>query len=144
MVTVGDTMPLAPCSAPLVDHFQVSFDIFLLQILTPYPDVATAASVAGQLAGLVGDELAATVEAAVLADAVRARNAGHPVQNSVGGGGCSSVAGPDLRSEADWLVTVSRAFAQVPVAGGPADGEVLGSRPEGCGLEEGTGAEGLR
>jgi hypothetical protein len=29
MVTVGDTMPLAPCSASLVDHFQVSFDIFL-------------------------------------------------------------------------------------------------------------------
>ena len=107
------------------------------------PDVATAASVAG-LAGLAGDELAAKVEAAVLAAAVRARNAGHPVRRPAGDGGCLWVAGPDLRSEADWLVQVSRAFAQVPVAGGPVGGEVLGGRPEGGGLEAGTGAEGLR
>ncbi len=84
-------------------------------ILRPYrdPEVASAAARAARAAGFSGRELAATVEAAVLASAVRAWNTGRPALHSAGDTGVVPAPGPDLRSETDWLVTVSRAFAQL-------------------------------
>ena len=84
-------------------------------MLRPYrdPDVASAAALVAGAAGITGDELAATVEAAVLAAAVRVRNAGRPALNSAGDTGVAPALGLGLRSEADWLAAVSRAFARL-------------------------------
>jgi hypothetical protein len=84
-------------------------------ILRPYrdPEVASAATRVARAAGLSGGELAATVEAAVLASAVRAWNAGRRAPNPAGESGQAPAIGADLRSEADWLVTVSRVFARL-------------------------------
>ena len=46
----------------------------------------------------------------MLASAVRAWNAGRPARHSAGDMGMPPALGMDLRSETDWLVTVSRAF----------------------------------
>ena len=84
-------------------------------MLRPYrdPEVASAAALVARAAGITGDELAATVEAAVLAAAVRVRNAGRPALNSAGDTGVAPALGLGLRSEADWLAAVSRAFARL-------------------------------
>ena len=84
-------------------------------MLRPYrdPEVASAAARAAHADGLSGRELAATVEAAVLAAAVRAWNAGRPALNPAGDTGMAPALGLGLRSEADWLAAVSRAFARL-------------------------------
>lgn len=84
------------------------------------PDVASAAAAAAQAAGLAVPELPAVVEAAVLAAAIRARNAGCPVRQQADEAALPPTPGADLRSEAAWLVKVSRAFAESPLADGPA------------------------
>lgn len=96
--------------------------------LRPYrdPEVASAAGRAARAAGLSGGELAAMVEAAVLASAVRTWNAGRPALRSAGDMGHGAGLGSDLRSEADWLVTVSRAFGQLCQDG--ETGRLRGSR----------------
>jgi hypothetical protein len=85
-------------------------------VLRPYRDRREATVSA---AGLAGDELAAAAEAAMLAGAVRARKAGQPVRPAAAGAGYVPVAGGDLRSEAEWLVKVARAFSRLPLRGVP-------------------------
>jgi hypothetical protein len=88
--------------------------------LRPYRDanVAAAAAVAAREAGLTGDVAAAEVEAAVLADAIRGRKAGRPSDSGPESIHPSAV-GPDLRSEAAWLLKVSRAFTRLALNDGP-------------------------
>lgn len=93
--------------------------------LRPYrdPGVAAAAGIEGCVAGLAGDDLAASVEATVLADAAHARKNGQPARHEV----CPSAAPlwlrADMSTEAAWLVKVSRAFvASSLVRGRPPDG----------------------
>lgn len=80
------------------------------------PDVATAAAGAGRLAGLTGDNLPAGVEAAVLAAAVRRGSDGAGAARSAGDGGSPAAGGRDLAGEAEWLVKVAQAFAELPLA----------------------------
>ena len=75
--------------------------------LRPYWDrrVLEAARRQADAAGLTGEDRAASVEAAVLAAALRAKAAGAP---ALGGGGTlewQHRPGRDLPSEAAWLVT---------------------------------------
>jgi hypothetical protein len=88
--------------------------------LRPYrnANVATAAAVAAREAGLAGDVAAAEVEAAVLADAVRARQADRPSDSGPESTQPPAV-GPDLRSETEWLLKVSRAFTRLALNDGP-------------------------
>jgi hypothetical protein len=81
--------------------------------LGPYrdPEVASAAAQAAFTAGYSGIGHAAMVEAAVLAAAARTWDAGRPVRRPAGRRGRGPALSLDLRSEADWLVAVSRAFA---------------------------------
>jgi len=99
--------------------------------LRPYrdPEAASAATRAACAAGLTGDELAATAEAAVLAPAVCAWKSGRPAPRTPGRTGGLPVLGPDLRSETAWLVKVSRAFAQLQ-RGAESARDAIESRPE--------------
>jgi hypothetical protein len=83
--------------------------------LGPYrdPEVASAAARDARVAGCKGSELTAVVEAAVLAAAIRAWDTGRPVPQPAGRPGRAPALSLDLRSEADWLVVVSRAFARL-------------------------------
>lgn len=88
-------------------------------MLRPYmrPEVSTAAAETAAQFGLRGEELRATVEAAEIAAALRARRSA----------GCcdpqawepppdhSDADVPDLRLEAAWLVKVARAYATSPI-----------------------------
>jgi hypothetical protein len=86
--------------------------------LRPYldPQLPANARKAAQSAGLAGDELAAAVEASVLAAAVQARASGTPGPATDEIPQWQHVPGPDLHSEAAWLVRVARAFDQDPPA----------------------------
>lgn len=80
--------------------------------LRPYrdPRVASAATAAARASGLTGEDLAAAVEAAILASAIHAKATGHPVQRS--GNDLTPLPGAgDMHSEAAWLRRVSRAFS---------------------------------
>jgi hypothetical protein len=101
-------------------------------VLRPYrdPQVAVAATQAARAAGLAGGDLAAVVEASVLAAAMRARGAGGPMRNVAGHAGRPPVAGPDLRSETACLVKVARAFARLRHDEDPARGGALRGRPD--------------
>lgn len=79
------------------------------------PDVADAAATAARQAGLGGDELDAAVEAAVLAGAARARNAGRPRRRAGATSWPAVRGGADLAGEAAWLARVSQALAASPV-----------------------------
>lgn len=74
------------------------------------PEVGAAASDAGRSAGLAGCDLAAAVEAAVLASAIGARRAGVPAQAKPDG---QAIDSPDLTAdlacEVDWLIRLSQA-----------------------------------
>jgi len=100
--------------------------------LRPWQDAraASAAAEAGRAAGLDGDSLAASVEAAVLAAALRAKVDGHPGLDEVGDTWQLHSPGCDLRSEAAWLVKVCRAFARMPQAGQSVGGSRSGDPPE--------------
>jgi hypothetical protein len=83
--------------------------------LRPYLDqqVAARAQQLARQAGLDGDQLKATVEAATLAAAIQAKTAGRPgalqqVEADIGGG-------EDLASELAWLTQVAKAFTDSPV-----------------------------
>ncbi len=84
--------------------------------LRPYrdPEVARIAQRDGRASGLSGAELAAAVEAAVLASALRARSAGEPVPTPAGTTTWVPSAGACLRTEAACMAKVSRAFARLP------------------------------
>jgi hypothetical protein len=101
--------------------------------LRPWQDarVASAAAEAGRAAGLDGDDLAASVEAAVLATALRAKVDGHPGLDEVGDTWQPHSPGSDLRSEAAWLVKVSRAFSRLPQARQSVGDSRSGDSPEG-------------
>jgi hypothetical protein len=94
--------------------------------LRPYrdPQVAAVATRAARAAGLVGGDLAATVEASILSAALRARAVGHPMRNVAGHAGMSPVADPDLCSETACLVKIASAFEQLRYDEGPARGGV--------------------
>jgi len=87
--------------------------------LRPYvdPELAAAARKVMHPARLAGDEIAAAVEASVLAAALRARASGPPVLAAGGVPGWQHMPGPDLPSEAAWLVRVARAFDRDSLAG---------------------------
>jgi hypothetical protein len=82
--------------------------------LRPYldQDVAVGARRLAQEAGLDGNALRATIEASVLADAIRAKADGRPAKahptNDTSGG-------VDLAGELAWLTDVAKAFAGSPI-----------------------------
>jgi hypothetical protein len=80
--------------------------------LRPYidPELAAAARKVVHPAGPAGDEVAAAVEASVLAAALRARASGPPALATGGIPEWQHMPGPDLPSEAAWLARVARAF----------------------------------
>ncbi len=71
-------------------------------------------------AGLAGKARACSVEAAVLAAALRAKAAGAPASGASPAYGWQHMPGRDLLSEAAWLVRVSRRFAKDLAAVEPA------------------------
>jgi hypothetical protein len=79
------------------------------------------------------------VEAAVLAAAMRARNARSPVRQQADEAALPPTIGADLRSETVWLVKVSRAFAESSLAGGPARDDPHESTRDGFAARVGTG-----
>lgn len=83
--------------------------------LRPYrdPEIAVAASSAGRGAGLAGSELAVAVEAAVLAEAIQARQSGQATAGKPESPGDLFALRADLASEVAWLEKVSRAFRRV-------------------------------
>jgi len=87
--------------------------------LRPYvdPELAAAARKVMHPAGPAGGEVAAAVEASVLAAALRARESGPSVLAAGGVPGWQHVPGPDLPSEAAWLDRVARAFDRESLAG---------------------------
>jgi Family of unknown function (DUF6545) len=93
-------------------------------VLRPYrdPHVADCAASIAHAAGLRGDELAATVEAAILSDAARARRTGEPPQRDACAPVVPSWLTPDLDSETAWLVKVARALTAAPLVGERARG----------------------
>ena len=95
------------------------------------PEVASAAAGAARAAGLNGDDFAASVEAAVLAAALRAKVGGQPARQAVDVTWQPHVPGPDLRSEAAWLAKVSRAFSRLPLAERSARDELPGVSHDG-------------
>nr|WP_052479245.1 MAB_1171c family putative transporter [Kibdelosporangium sp. MJ126-NF4]CEL23161.1 putative integral membrane protein [Kibdelosporangium sp. MJ126-NF4]CTQ90299.1 putative integral membrane protein [Kibdelosporangium sp. MJ126-NF4] len=83
--------------------------------LRPYlsPDVRSGATELAEQAGLTGDELRATVEAAQLRAALRALGDGAEIENATGGG--VSRTDTDIRDEIAWLTRVARAFTRSPL-----------------------------
>jgi hypothetical protein len=84
-------------------------------VLRPYtePQVASAAVSAFQTAGIAGDDLAAAVEASVLASALAAKVAKQAPRPAGNAFNWRRVASSDLASEAVWLGKVSQAFTQM-------------------------------
>jgi hypothetical protein len=84
--------------------------------LRPYVDqqLAGAARTAVHPAELTRAEVAAAVEASVLTAALRARASGAPALAAAGAGKWQHMPGPDLHSEAAWLVRIARAFQDLP------------------------------
>jgi hypothetical protein len=83
------------------------------------PDVAATARRLGEAAGLSGDDLQATIDAATLAAALRAKARNEAVTASPAGGVLASdhdsATGADLSSEVRWLKRIARTFAGSPV-----------------------------
>jgi hypothetical protein len=110
------TAPSVPPTARLRLHQMVIEIRDAGLAIRPYrdPRVAGAAAAAAQAEGLIGDDLAAAAEAAVLASALRARTAGRPLPSKPWDTGAAPPIGPDLASDARWLARVSRALARPP------------------------------
>jgi hypothetical protein len=87
--------------------------------LAPYTDsqVASAAVSACRVAGVTGDDMAAVVEASVLASALETKLAKQSPRRTGNDVSWRPVSGSDLASEAAWLGRVSQAFAQMPRPG---------------------------
>lgn len=85
--------------------------------LRPFLDerVADTARELGRAAGLDGADLAATVEAATLAAALRAKEHDRPAACPTG---AVVAGGQDLTDEVAWLTAVARAFTGSPVVAG--------------------------
>ena len=69
-----------------------------------------------EAAGRAGEERAASVEAAVLAAALRGKAVGAQASRTCGADEWQYMPGPDLLSEAGWLVKIARAFARDDLA----------------------------
>lgn len=108
--------------------------------LRPYvdPQLAAAASVSVDSTGPAGDEAAAAAEASILAIAARARAGGTPTLATGGVPGWQHRPGPDLHSEAAWLVQVARAFDGVSLVGG------IVSNPDPAATRVGSGGAATR
>lgn len=78
------------------------------------PEVAASANERCRAAGLAGRNLAAAVEATVLAGAVQAKQAGMPACEKPDNNDDPVAAQADLASEAAWLTQVSRALTRDP------------------------------
>jgi hypothetical protein len=119
-------------------HWRVVETRDAMLALRPWRDMqeARAAAHATHAAGLIGgDEVAASVEAMVLARALRSRQLGAAVVEETCGFGQPFRLGPDLVSEASWLARVSREFARFPI------GNDLGDRrPSGSSTDHGQAA----
>lgn len=96
--------------------------------LRPYRD-PQAAGTAARAAGLAGQDVAAAVEAAVLASAVRARIGGHPARRTACATGPAG--GYDLHGETGWLVKVAHAWTQLGQPAGPVPDRSPENRAEG-------------
>jgi hypothetical protein len=85
--------------------------------LRPYLDsrMAARARCLGERAGLVGEDLRAVIEAAMLAGAIRAKRSGTPRPGDAPPGEPVPAGGDDLASETAWWVRVSRAFVSSAV-----------------------------
>lgn len=82
------------------------------------PEVGAAAIKSGCALGLTGRDLAATVEAAVLADAIRGRRVGEPLRAKPDSQAIDSpLVTADLVGEVEWLIRVSRAFVSHSIDG---------------------------
>ena len=77
------------------------------------PTVTTAAESAAQHAGLRGERLRATVEAAELAAAIEAKRRNRRASSTAGPP--PATLEPDVRSEARWLAQVAAAFSRSPI-----------------------------
>jgi hypothetical protein len=84
-------------------------------MLRPYmrPEMSIAAAAAASRFGLRGDELRATVEAAAIVAALRARRSSDALDPPPPDH-CDAEVG-DLAAEASWLVKVARAYATSPI-----------------------------
>lgn len=93
-------------------------------VLRPFrnPAVADRAETAARAAGVTADERAAAIEAAVLAAAAHARRTGQRALNKPCAAEDPLWLGPDLDSEAAWLVKVARALAASPLVSAPSRG----------------------
>ena len=102
--------------------------------LCPYRDpyIAGSATDAGRAAGLADDELAASVEAAVLNAALRAKSAGQAVGSEHGDVCVPDWLGVELRGEAEWLAKVSESLPVGRWEGDPVDIAPSGSAPDGA------------
>jgi hypothetical protein len=90
------------------------------RMLLPYmrPEVSAAAAAAATRFGLDGDDLRATVEAAEIVAAIRARRSMSGVYDPQGYDsplGHADAEVPDLWAETAWLVKVARAYATSPI-----------------------------
>lgn len=94
------------------------------------PEVARTAARYGRAAGQTGDELAAAVEAAVLASALRARNARQHFPDAAGDRASAPVGGQDLRTDTACLMRVSQALAGLLLGRGPAPAGVSEHGPD--------------
>jgi len=103
-----------PCARFRLHHQVIEIRDAMLA-LRPFrdPEVARAAERDSHAAGLGGVELAVAVEAAALAAALRARNAGQRVAAAGGDPAWVPQGGQDLRGEVACLVQVSRALARL-------------------------------
>lgn len=91
------------------------------------PAVGAAATKSGCVSGLTGRDLAATVEAAVLAGAIRRRHVGEPARTEPDTQVVDSpLVTADLASEVEWLIRLSRAFASHSIDGQSSKGQGSG------------------
>jgi hypothetical protein len=110
-------------------------------VLRPFrePWIASRVTDMASAAGLGGVQLAASVEAAVLAGAAADRLDGQSEALAAGEGWEPPAPGPDLRSEAEWLAQVSMAFVRFRLYEALPGGSRFQGRPDG-----GTGRVGER
>lgn len=80
-----------------------------------HPQVASWTTIADQANGIVGDELAVLVEAAIIAAALEAQRIGHRYQDESSTAPESRPIAPSIDAEARWLTGISAAFIRSPI-----------------------------